>query len=162
MTIAAFLRTRVYRPESLVWLEGYQALRRWRARNQIHGLHAVPYDTKTEVGVTKTFPLGRWVHQQRKALRAGELDTHRKNLLDAPEAGMVWEPGDEAWETKLAALRSYHRAHGYLAPRQDAIGEKLRASWSQSDSTSPTSAAKTASAKPPTRAGAGRAALRDR
>ncbi|HBF79630.1 MAG TPA: helicase [Streptomyces sp.] len=120
-TIAAFLRTRVYRPESLVWLEGYQALRRWRARNQIHGLHAVPYDTKTEVGVTKTFPLGRWVHQQRKALRAGELDTHRKTLLDAPEAGMVWEPGDEAWETKLAALRSYHRAHGHLAPRQDAM-----------------------------------------
>ncbi|MBK3559716.1 DEAD/DEAH box helicase family protein, partial [Streptomyces sp. MBT56] len=30
-TIAAFLRTRVYRPESLVWLEGYQALIRWRA-----------------------------------------------------------------------------------------------------------------------------------
>ncbi|MFI6039242.1 hypothetical protein ACIBBD_34980 [Streptomyces sp. NPDC051315] len=29
-TIAAFLRTRVYRPESLVWLEGYQALLRWR------------------------------------------------------------------------------------------------------------------------------------
>ncbi|MET8347373.1 DEAD/DEAH box helicase family protein, partial [Streptomyces microflavus] len=29
-TIAAFLRTRVYRPESLVWLEGYQALIRWR------------------------------------------------------------------------------------------------------------------------------------
>lgn len=24
-TVAAFLRTRVYRPESLVWLEGYQA-----------------------------------------------------------------------------------------------------------------------------------------
>lgn len=34
---------------------------------------------------------------------------------------MVWEPGDEAWETKLAALRSYHRAHGHLAPRQDAM-----------------------------------------
>lgn len=27
-TVAAFLRTRVYRPESLVWLEGYQALLR--------------------------------------------------------------------------------------------------------------------------------------
>ncbi len=27
-TIAAFLGTRVYRPESLVWLEGYQALLR--------------------------------------------------------------------------------------------------------------------------------------
>ncbi|MCX4539009.1 helicase associated domain-containing protein [Streptomyces sp. NBC_01669] len=120
-TIAAFLRTRVYRPESLVWLEGYQALLRWRAENEITGLYAVPYDVEAEVGVTKDFPLGRWVHQQRKALRAGELEERRKTLLDAPEAGMVWEPGEEAWENKLAALRSYRRATGHLAPRQDAV-----------------------------------------
>lgn len=120
-TIAAFLRTRVYRPESLVWLEGYQALIRWRAENEITGLYAVPYDVEVEVGATKAFPLGRWVHQQRKALRAGELEERRKTLLDAPEAGMVWEPGEEAWETKLAALRSYRRATGHLAPRQDTV-----------------------------------------
>ncbi|GGU14326.1 DEAD/DEAH box helicase [Streptomyces lateritius] len=120
-TIAAFLRTRVYRPESLVWLEGYQALLRWRRENEITGLYAIPYDVEVEVGVTKDFPLGRWVHQQRKALRAGELEERRKTLLDAPEAGMVWEPGEEAWENKLAALRSYHRATGHLAPRQDAM-----------------------------------------
>ncbi|WP_247204885.1 helicase associated domain-containing protein [Streptomyces sp. AgN23] len=119
-TIAAFLRTRVYRPESLVWLEGYQALLRWRAENQITGLYTIPYDTEVEVGATQSFPLGRWVHQQRKALRAGELEPRRKELLDLPEAGMVWEPGEEAWETKLAALRSYRRATGHLAPRQDA------------------------------------------
>lgn len=120
-TIAAFLRTRVYRPESLVWLEGYQALLRWRAENEITGVYAVPYDVEVEVGATKAFPLGRWVHQQRKALRAGELEDRRKVLLDAPEAGMVWEPGEEAWEAKLAALRSYRRATGHLAPRQDAV-----------------------------------------
>ncbi|WP_406723488.1 Helicase associated domain protein [Streptomyces sp. GD-15H] len=120
-TIAAFLRTRVYRPESLVWLEGYQALIRWRAENEITGLYAVPYDVETEVGVTRDFPLGRWVHQQRKALRAGELEERRKELLDLPEAGMVWEPGEEAWEAKLAALRSYRRAAGHLAPRQDTV-----------------------------------------
>ncbi|MFE4692055.1 Helicase associated domain protein [Streptomyces sp. NPDC056749] len=120
-TIAAFLRTRVYRPESLVWLEGYQALIRWRAENEITGVHAVPYDVEVEVGVTKDFPLGRWVHQQRKALRAGELEERRKTLLDAPEAGMVWEPGEEVWEDKLAALRSYRRATGHLAPRQDTV-----------------------------------------
>ncbi|AQW56572.1 Helicase associated domain protein [Streptomyces violaceusniger] len=120
-TIAAFLRTRVYRPESLVWLEGYQALLRWRAENEITGVYAVPYDVEVEVGVTKDFPLGRWVHQQRKALRAGELEDRRKVLLDAPEARMVWEPGEEAWEAKLAALRSYRRATGHLAPRQDAV-----------------------------------------
>jgi superfamily II DNA or RNA helicase len=120
-TIAAFLRTRVYRPESLVWLEGYQALLRWRKENEISGLYAVPYDVETEVGATKAFPLGRWVHQQRKALRAGELEPRRKELLDLPAAGMVWEPGEEAWENKLAALRSYRRATGHLAPRQDAV-----------------------------------------
>lgn len=120
-TIAAFLRTRVYRPESLVWLEGYQALIRWRAENEITGVHAVPYDVEVEVGATKSFPLGRWVHQQRKALRAGELEDRRKTLLDAPEAGMLWEPGEEAWEAKLAALRSYRRAAGHLAPRQEAV-----------------------------------------
>ncbi|MFJ9806603.1 DEAD/DEAH box helicase [Streptomyces wuyuanensis] len=119
--IAALTRCRVIRPQSLVWLEGYQALVRWRTENGITGLHAVPYDVETTVGTTKAFPLGRWVHQQRKSLRAGELDPHRKDLLDMPEASMVWEPGDEAWETKLAALRSYHRAHGHLAPRQNAL-----------------------------------------
>ncbi|MFH9663591.1 Helicase associated domain protein [Streptomyces sp. NPDC017248] len=120
-TIAAFLRTRVYRPESLVWLEGYQALLRWRAQNEITGLYAVPYDVEVEVGTTKAFPLGRWVHQQRKALRAGELEPRRKELLDAEEAGMVWEPGEEAWENKLATLRSYRQATGHLAPRQDQV-----------------------------------------
>lgn len=129
-TIAAFLRTRVYRPESLVWLEGYQALIRWRAEHEITGLHAVPYDTETTVGVTQDFPLGRWVHQQRKALRAGELEERRKELLDAPEAGMVWEPGEEAWETKLAALRSYRQATGHLAPRQDQV-------WGEGDAMVP-------------------------
>lgn len=76
-------------------------------------------------------PLGRWVHQQRKAaLRAGELEDRRKVLLDAPEAGMLWEPGEEAWEAKLAALRSYRRATGHLAPRQDAM-------WGEDDTMVP-------------------------
>ncbi|MGX1114885.1 hypothetical protein RKD37_000248 [Streptomyces ambofaciens] len=104
-----------------MWLEGYQALLRWRKQNEITGLYSVPYDVEVEVGATKAFPLGRWIHQQRKALRAGELEERRKTLLDAPEAGMLWEPGEEAWETKLAVLRSYRRATGHLAPRQDAV-----------------------------------------
>ncbi|WP_326615122.1 Helicase associated domain protein (plasmid) [Streptomyces scopuliridis] len=117
--VAALTRCRVIRPESLVWLEGHQAMIRWRAENEITGLHAVPYDAEVAFGDTKNYPVGRWVHQQRRAQRAGELDPHRKELLD--DAGMVWEPGDEAWENKLAALRSYRRATGHLAPRQDAV-----------------------------------------
>lgn len=42
-------------------------------------------------------------------------------MLDAPEAGMGWEPGEEDWENKLAALRSYRRAMWHLARRQDAV-----------------------------------------
>ncbi|WP_384578632.1 hypothetical protein [Streptomyces sp. NPDC059385] len=84
-TIAAFLRTRVYRPESLAWLGGYQAVLRWRAENEITSVHAVPYDTETEVGVTTA---------------------------------------------KLAALRSYGRATGHLAPRQDAM-------WGEHDEMGP-------------------------
>ncbi len=116
-TIAAFLRTRVYRPESLVWLEGYQARRRWREENGITGLHPTPHDTETSTDGGR-FPVGRWEAQQRRAARTGDLDAWRRELLD--EDGMVWEPGEEAWETKLALFRSYHRAHGHLAPRQDA------------------------------------------
>ncbi|GGR66051.1 hypothetical protein GCM10010282_68840 [Streptomyces roseolus] len=56
-----------------------------------------------------------------QALRAGKPADRGKTLLDAPEAGMVWEPGEEAWEAKPAALRSYGRATGRLAPRQDAV-----------------------------------------
>ncbi|MCX4920222.1 helicase associated domain-containing protein [Streptomyces sp. NBC_00687] len=84
----------------------------------------MPYDLEVRVGVTKDFRLGRWVHRQRKALRAGELEERRKTLLDAPEAGMLWEPGEEAWEAKLAALRSFRRAAGHLAPRQDAVWDE--------------------------------------
>ncbi|MGW7385441.1 Helicase associated domain protein [Streptomyces sp. NPDC054794] len=120
-TIAAFLRNRMYRPDSTVWLAGYQALRRWRAQHHITGLHAVPYDTEVTVGITDTFPLGRWIHQQRKARRTGDLDNHRIQQLDTE--GMIWEPGEEAWENRLAVLRSYHHAHGHLAPRQDALWE---------------------------------------
>ncbi|MEU5930779.1 Helicase associated domain protein [Streptomyces antimycoticus] len=122
-TIAAFLRTRVYRPESLVWLEGHQARRRWREENGITGFHPTPYDAETAVGGGR-FPVGRWEAQQRRAARAGDLDAWRRELLD--EEGMVWEPGEEAWEAKLALFRSYWRAHGHLAPRQDAL-------WGETD-----------------------------
>ncbi|MFK0223737.1 helicase associated domain-containing protein [Streptomyces vinaceus] len=36
----------------------------------------------------------------------------------------MWEPGEEAWAARLAALRSYRRATGHLAPRQDAVWDE--------------------------------------
>ncbi|MGW8955848.1 Helicase associated domain protein [Streptomyces sp. NPDC055709] len=138
-SIAAFVRTRVILPDSVVWLRGYQALRRWRAENEITGRYAVPYDTTIDLGAhsgseaaesgeSGVFPLGRWVHEQRRAYRQGSLHEHRREQLEAE--GMVWEPGDEAWETKLAALCSYHRATGHLAPKQDTV-------WDDNDGSGP-------------------------
>ncbi|GAA3125064.1 hypothetical protein GCM10020254_85420 [Streptomyces goshikiensis] len=43
---------------------------------------------------------------------------------------MVWEPGEEAWEAKLAVLRSYRQATGHLAPRQNAT-------WGENDEMAP-------------------------
>ncbi len=61
-------------------------------------------------------------------MRSGRgSSAHRKTLLDQDDAGMVWEPAEEAWENKLATLRSYHRHHGHLAPGQDAV-------WGERDS----------------------------
>ncbi|MGW5450055.1 helicase associated domain-containing protein, partial [Streptomyces asiaticus] len=108
-----------------MWLEGHQARRSWREENALTGLHATPYDAETAVGESRgRFPVGRWEAQQRRAARAGDLDAWRRELLD--EDGMVWEPGEEAGEAKLALFRSYRRAHGHLAPRQDAL-------WGETD-----------------------------
>ncbi|MFJ1998041.1 helicase associated domain-containing protein [Streptomyces asiaticus] len=108
-----------------MWLEGHQTRRRWREENALTGLHATPYDAETAVGESRgRFPVGRWEAQQRRAARVGDLDTWRRELLD--EEGIVWEPGEEAWQAKLALFRSYRRAHGHLAPRQDAL-------WGETD-----------------------------
>jgi hypothetical protein len=58
------------------------------------------------------------VHEQRRAHRQGILNEHRRERLD--EQGMVWEPGNEVWEAKIALFRSYRRATGHLAPPHDA------------------------------------------
>ncbi|MGX9924048.1 helicase associated domain-containing protein [Streptomyces sp. NPDC002248] len=115
-TIAAFLRTRVYQPESTVWLEGYEALRAWRAEHGVSGVCAVPYDAEVAAGASRRYPVGRWTAAQRRARREGTLGAHRVELLDAE--GMVWEPREEEWERTLAGLRSYRTAYGHLAPRR--------------------------------------------
>ncbi|WP_181384329.1 helicase associated domain-containing protein [Streptomyces sp. NWU49] len=96
----------MYRPESLVWLEGYQALLRWRRENGITDLAPSPTTPRPRSASPRASPLGRWVHRQRKAPRTGELEERRKKLLDAPEAATVWEPGEAAWERKLAMFRA--------------------------------------------------------
>ncbi len=109
--VALFLRTRVLRPDSEVWLTGYNALRTW-ARE--HGHAQVPSDAIIELGDDgNTYGLGTWVSEQRRAFKAGTLKAWRVDLLN--EVGMVWSVGDAAFWKNLGAARAYHAAHGSLA-----------------------------------------------
>ncbi|MGY1456973.1 Helicase associated domain protein [Streptomyces sp. SS8] len=143
--VAQFVRTRVIRPESQVWLAGLNALRTWHQQqngdedgDQGHefeergGEHegqeqgggvgraarpvAVPLDAR--VG---TFPLGAWISEQRRAYRAGTLAKWRVELLE--EAGMVWSVPDAAFEENLAAARAYFAVHGTLCAPRTAVAE---------------------------------------
>ncbi|MFJ8255589.1 Helicase associated domain protein [Streptomyces sp. NPDC094466] len=116
-TIALFLRTRVLRPDSEVWLTGYNTLRGW-ARE--HGHAQVPHETTVELGDDgATYGLGTWVSEQRRAFKAGTLKAWRTDLLN--EVGMVWSVGDAAFWKNLTAARAYMAAHGSLACPRGAV-----------------------------------------
>ncbi|MFG3142531.1 Helicase associated domain protein [Streptomyces sp. NPDC048211] len=112
--IAAFLRTRVLRPDSEIWLTGLNALRRWVDE---HGNADVPLDaTAPQSGDRadeKTYALGSWVSEQRRAFRLGTLKAWRTDLLN--ELGMTWSVADARFFKNLSAARAYHAAHGTLA-----------------------------------------------
>nr|WTB11954.1 Helicase associated domain protein [Streptomyces antimycoticus]WTB12180.1 Helicase associated domain protein [Streptomyces antimycoticus] len=123
--IAAFLRTRVLRPDSEVWLSGLNALRKWV---QAHGDAQVPLDAVVPIGTTEgdggdgdggTYALGGWVSEQRRQFRLGTLKPWRAELLD--ELGMVWSVTDARFYKNLAAARVYHAVHGTLAAPKDAV-----------------------------------------
>lgn len=118
-SVALFLRTRVLRPDSEVWLTGYTALRTW-ARD--HGHVQVPSETTVELGDDgDTYGLGTWVSEQRRAFKAGTLKAWRTDLLN--ELGMIWSVADAAFWNKLSAARAYHAAHGSLAAPQAAVSD---------------------------------------
>ncbi|MET9097183.1 Helicase associated domain protein [Streptomyces cyaneofuscatus] len=109
-SVALFLRTRVLRPDSEIWLTGYNTLRAWAGE---HGHARVPSETTVEVGGDGTYGLGSWVSEQRRAFKAGTLKAWRVDLLN--EVGMVWSVGDAAFWRNLSAARSYYAAHYTLA-----------------------------------------------
>jgi serine/threonine protein kinase len=75
--------------QQLIWDRHYEALEQFIERRQ----HArVPRSHKETVG-SRTFSLGQWVHNQRKAMKAGTLDKRRENLLNQFH---LWE-----WEVEL-------------------------------------------------------------
>ncbi|MFD6798780.1 Helicase associated domain protein [Streptomyces cyaneofuscatus] len=115
--VALFLRTRVLRPDSEIWLTGYQALRTWVAE---HGDARVPSETTVPLGDDgDAYGLGTWVKEQRRAFKAGGLKPWRTDLLN--ELGMIWSVGDAAFWKNLTAARAYHAAHGSLAAPKGAV-----------------------------------------
>ncbi|CAM5551293.1 helicase [Streptomyces badius] len=114
--VALFLRTRVLRPDSEIWLTGYNTLRGWV---QEHGHARVPSDTTVKLGYDGTYALGTWVSEQRRAFKAGTLKAWRVDLLN--EVGMVWSVGDAGFWKNLGAARSYYAAHSTLACPRNAV-----------------------------------------
>ena len=115
--IALFLRTRVLRPDSEVWLTGLSALRAWVEER---GDAQVPLDATVESS-GREYGLGAWVSEQRRAHRAGTLRPWRAQLLD--ELGMVWSVADSRFATNLSAARAYFAVHGTLAAPRDAAAD---------------------------------------
>ncbi|MBW3709786.1 helicase [Streptomyces griseus] len=113
--VALFLRTRVLRPDSEIWLTGYNALRGWVRE---HGHAQVPSETGVELGGDgATYGLGTWVSEQRRSFKAGKLKPWRVDLLN--EVGMVWSVSDAGFWKNLSAARDYHAVHGSLACPRD-------------------------------------------
>ncbi|MET8661380.1 DEAD/DEAH box helicase [Streptomyces griseus] len=114
-SVALFLRTRVLRPDSEIWLTGYNALHGWVRE---HGHAQVPSETTVELGDDGTaYGLGTWVSEQRRSFKAGKLKPWRVDLLN--EVGMVWSVSDAGFWKNLTAARDYHAAHGSLACPRD-------------------------------------------
>ncbi|MFI1650913.1 helicase associated domain-containing protein [Streptomyces avidinii] len=90
-----------------------------------------------------TFPLARWLSDQRRAYRAGTMTGERAAELE--ELGIVWDTADAAFEQNLGAARAYYQVHRTLAAPPGASPS----STSPSGSARPTSDARADSAKPP-------------
>ncbi|MGW1469029.1 Helicase associated domain protein [Streptomyces sp. NPDC002308] len=110
--VARLVEYNLIEPEHANWRAGHRAAVAYRGRE---GDLAVPYDhvegrdERGEYG----FPLGRWLSDQRRAMRAGTMLPGRAEDLEALD--VVWDPADAAWEENLGAARAYFAAYGTLA-----------------------------------------------
>lgn len=99
-------------PEHANWRAGHRVAVVYRERE---GDLAVPYNHVEGGGERGEggFPLGRWLSDQRRAMRAGTMLPGRAEDLEALD--VVWDPADAAWEENLGAARAYAVAYGTLA-----------------------------------------------
>lgn len=118
--IAKWISYQVFNTERQDWRRGIEAAFRYRERE---GDLAVPY------GHTEgAYPLGRWLSDQRRMFRAGQMTGERAAELEG--LGIVWDTADAAFEENLAAARAYYELHGTLAaPRGAAILDVQVGQW---------------------------------
>ncbi len=134
-TIAAFLRTRVYRPSP--W-SGCRAIRPCSAggrRTRSPASTPSPTTSRSKSERPRRSCSDDGSTNSGKRYGRGELEPRRKELLDAPDAGMVWEPGEETWENKLAVFRPTGRQpdtshpgktpYGARAKRRSRVGQHI-------------------------------------
>ncbi|MFF0386945.1 Helicase associated domain protein [Streptomyces sp. NPDC004286] len=108
--IARFVRYNLMEPEHANWKAGHRAATAFRKRA---GHLNVPYGHRELTPNQHSFPLGRWLADQRRALAAGTLAAQR--AADLEELGIDWTPADTGWEENLAAARAYYATAGTLA-----------------------------------------------
>jgi superfamily II DNA or RNA helicase len=87
------------------WWEGYGAA---TAFHGAHGHLGIAVDYLTDTG----YPLGRWLHHQRKARRSGVLSAARITALDS--LGMLWDPRGTRWLAGLAYAIAFREREGHL------------------------------------------------
>ncbi|KPI34155.1 helicase-associated protein [Actinobacteria bacterium OV450] len=118
--IAKWISYQVFNTERQDWRRGIEAAWRYRKRE---GDLEVPYD-HTE----GTYPLGRWLSDQRRTFRAGTMNGERAAELE--ELGIVWDTADAGFAQNLAAARAYYEQHGTLAaPRHATMLDKPVGQW---------------------------------
>ncbi|MEU2681297.1 Helicase associated domain protein [Streptomyces sp. NPDC007107] len=110
--VARMVEYSLIEPEHANWRAGHRAAVAYRERE---GDLAVPYNHVEGAGSRGEggFPLGRWLSDQRRVMRAGTMLPERAEDLEALD--VVWDPADAAWEENLGAVRAYAAAYGTLA-----------------------------------------------
>lgn len=117
--VARMVEYNLIEPEHANWRAGHRAAVAYRERE---GDLVVPYNhvegggVRGEgggVGAEGGFPLGRWLSDQRRSMRAGTMLPGRAEDLEALD--VVWDPADAAWEENLGAAKAYFAAYGTLA-----------------------------------------------
>ncbi|MFD7399381.1 Helicase associated domain protein [Streptomyces virginiae] len=120
--IAKWISYTVINTERHDWRRGAEAAYRYWQRE---GDLEVPYEHVETAG---SFPLGRWLSDQRRTYRAGAMTGERAAELE--ELGIVWDTADAGFETNLGAARAYHQLHGTLAaPRGATILDIAIGQW---------------------------------